>query len=59
MQGLYLQKVQPIEQEFGILRFEIGEINGKGQPEKFCYLTEDQASYAMALSCIIKDPMTQ
>lgn len=28
---------------FGILRFEIGEIRGRGQPEKFVLLNEDQA----------------
>lgn len=29
-------------QELGILRFEIGEIEGRGQPEKFYFLNEDQ-----------------
>ena len=38
------------EQAFGIIRFEIGEIKGRGQPEKFAYLTEDQATFLMALS---------
>ena len=32
-------------QAHGILRFEIGEISGRGQPEKFARLNEDQ-SYA-------------
>jgi hypothetical protein len=38
------------EQAFGILRFEIGEIQGRGQPEKFVFLTEDQATFLMTLS---------
>ena len=38
------------EQAFGILRFEVGEIKGRGQPEKFVYLTEDQATFLMTLS---------
>ncbi len=39
-----------IEQRFGIIRFEIGEINGRGQPQKFAWLTEDQAMFVMTLS---------
>lgn len=38
------------EQSFGILRFENGEIQGRGQPEKYCFLTEDQATFLMTLS---------
>ena len=38
------------EQAFGILRFETAEINGKGQPEKFVYLTEEQSLFMMTLS---------
>jgi phage regulator Rha-like protein len=38
------------EQAFGFLRFEVGEIEGRGQPEKFVYLTEDQATFLMTLS---------
>lgn len=30
--------------EFGILRFEIGEIKGRGQPEKYYHLNEEQAT---------------
>src|SRR5665648_473459 len=30
--------------EFGILRFEIGEIKGRGQPEKVYHLNEQQAT---------------
>lgn len=30
-------------EEFGILRFEIGEIRGRGQPEKFALMNEDQS----------------
>lgn len=39
-----------IEQEFGILRFQIGEIQGRGQPERRYFLTEDQATFLMTLS---------
>lgn len=38
------------EQAFGILRFETEEIKGRGQPGKFAYLTEDQATFLMTLS---------
>lgn len=34
----------------GILRFEIGEIEGRGQPEKYALLNEDQAYLALAYS---------
>lgn len=39
-----------VEQAFGFLRFQTGEIKGRGQPEKFVYLTEDQATFLMTLS---------
>ena len=35
---------------FGILRFEIGEIAGRGQPEKFAMLNEDQC-YLLLTYC--------
>ena len=35
---------------FGILRFEIGEIVGRGQPEKFAMLNEDQSYLLLAYS---------
>lgn len=38
------------EQAFGLLRFERGEIKGRGQPEKYSLLTEDQATFLMTLS---------
>ena len=38
------------QQAFGILRFEIGEIKGRGQPEKYYLLTEEQATFYMTLS---------
>ena len=38
------------EQAFGFLRFEVGEIKGRGQPEKFVYLTEQQSTFFMTLS---------
>jgi len=34
----------------GILRFETGEIKGRGQPEKFCYLTEEQVAFLLTLT---------
>ena len=37
-------------EEFGILRFKTGEINGRGQPEKFALLNEDQAYLALSYS---------
>ena len=41
-----IKKYQPqAEQAFGILRFENGEIKGRGQPEKFVWLTEEQALF--------------
>jgi phage regulator Rha-like protein len=39
-----------LEANFGILRFENGEIRGRGQPEKFAWLLEDQATFLMTLS---------
>jgi phage regulator Rha-like protein len=38
------------EQALGILRFKNGEIKGRGQPKKYCFLTEDQATFLMTLS---------
>lgn len=35
---------------FGILRFEIGEIVGRGQPEKFAMLNEDQCYLLLTYS---------
>ncbi len=46
-----LKKFQTkIEQRFGILRFQVGEIRGRGQPEKYALLTESQATVLMTLS---------
>lgn len=36
-------------QELGILRFQIGEIEGRGQPEKLYLLNEDQTYFLMTL----------
>ncbi len=36
--------------ELGILRFETGEIRGRGQPERFALLNEDQAYLLLAYS---------
>jgi len=35
---------------FGILRFEIAEIKGRGQPEKFYLLNEDQTYFLLTLT---------
>ena len=37
-------------EELGILRFQIGEIKGRGQPEKYSLLNEDQAIFVATLS---------
>ena len=37
-------------EQLGILRFQIGVIDGRGQPEKFAILNEDQATLALAYS---------
>jgi len=37
-------------EQFGILRFQTGEINGRGQPEKFAMLNEDQCTLALSYS---------
>ena len=37
-------------QAFGILRFQIGKIDGRGRPERYVLLTEDQATFLMTLS---------
>lgn len=39
-----------LQQGFGILRFEITKLEGRGRPEEFCYLTESQATFLMTLS---------
>ena len=39
-----------VEQAFGILRFENAEIEGRGRPARFAFLTEDQATFVMTLS---------
>lgn len=38
-----IQNYQPDFEEFGILRFQTGEIKGRGQPEKYVLLNEDQS----------------
>ena len=38
-----IQSYQADFEEFGILLFETGEIRGRGQPEKFALLNEDQS----------------
>ena len=39
-----------VEQGFGILRFETAKLEGRGRPNRFAYLTEDQATFVMTLS---------
>jgi phage regulator Rha-like protein len=39
-----------IEQAFGILRFENAEIDGRGRPGRYAFLSEDQATFVMTLS---------
>jgi len=39
-----------IEQAFGILRFEIGKIDGRGRPARYVFLNEEQASFLMTIS---------
>lgn len=39
-----------IQQAFGFLRFEIGEIQGRGRPARYAFLDEDQATFVMTLS---------
>ena len=36
--------------DLGILRFEIGVLLGRGQPQRFTYLNEDQCYFALTLS---------
>jgi phage regulator Rha-like protein len=38
------------EQAFGFFRFQIGKIDGRGRPERYVLLTEDQATFLMTLS---------
>lgn len=46
-----LKKHQSVmEQDFGVLRFENGKVKNTGRPQKFVYLTEDQATFLMTLS---------
>lgn len=37
-------------EQLGLLRFQTGVIDGRGQPEKFAMLNEDQATLALAYS---------
>lgn len=50
----FLQTVQnyqtQIEQAFGILLFETGKNKGRGRPQKYILLNEDQATFVMTLS---------
>ncbi len=45
-----INKYQSEFKELGILRFKIAEIDGRGQPEKYCLLNEDQANLLLVLS---------
>ncbi len=45
-----LRKYQAELEEIGILPFQTGEIKGRGQPEKYVMLNEDQTVFAVTLS---------
>jgi phage regulator Rha-like protein len=46
---LLAEHAETITEAFGILRFEIGILNGPGQPPKFALLTEDQATFLITM----------
>lgn len=50
MQNTLKKHQSSIEQRFGLIRFENGEINGKGRPEIYALLTEEQCNACLALS---------
>lgn len=45
-----IQQYQPDFEEFGIIRFETGKIAGRGRPEKFALLNEDQSYLLLTYS---------
>ena len=45
-----IRKYQIDFEHFGILLFKTGEIKGRGQPEKYALLNEDQSIFLMTLS---------
>ena len=45
-----VKRYQSDLEALGILPFQTGEIRGRGQPEKFALLNEDQALFLLALS---------
>lgn len=45
-----LQRYEEDFKQFGILRFQIGEIAGRGQPEKYALLNEDQCYLLLSYS---------
>jgi phage regulator Rha-like protein len=45
-----ISKHESIVKEFGILRFEIAEIDGRGQPQRYTFLNEDQSIFILTLS---------
>ena len=45
-----LKKYQAKLERWGILRFQNGEIQGRGQPEKYVMLNRNQAAFAITLS---------
>jgi len=47
---LLLKNYRADFEQFGILRFQTGEITGRGQPEKFALLNEDQAHLLLTYS---------
>jgi hypothetical protein len=45
MQNIIKKYQTQTEQSFGFLRFDNGEIKGRGQPEKFAWLSEEQSLF--------------
>jgi phage regulator Rha-like protein len=49
MATIYSYQVQA-EEAFGFFRFQTGKIEGRGRPQKYVLITEDQATFLMTLS---------
>lgn len=45
-----LKEYEAAFKQLGFLRFEIGKIEGRGRPERFAMLNEDQAHFLLSLS---------
>ena len=42
-----------LDQYFGIVRFEIEQLGGRGRPQRYALLTEDQATFIMTDKSIL------